>query len=238
MTHVLLPHDMPQPRLVFFLAMEEYLSSRSVSEEDWFFLWQTRPTVIVGRNQDLEAEVNLPWCREHQVEVYRRKSGGGCVYSDEGNLMLSAIVRDTNAQRAFQDCLDRLVGVLQAMGLPAVRSEHNDVMVGDRKVSGNACFARPDATIVHGTLLWKSNMDHLLQAITPSEAKLRKHGVQSVRQRVQNLYDLGLTDVEVVKQQLISSLCSAERVLTSDEISAISRIEAEYLDPEFILRSR
>lgn len=224
-----------QQRLVFYLALEEYLAGKG---EPAFFLWQTRPTVIFGRNQDMQAEVNIPWCEAHRVEMYRRKSGGGCVYSDEGNLMVSCIVSEHDAQKAFQAYLERLAGALRDFGLPAVTTSHNDILVNGLKVSGNACFAAKNATILHGTLLWKSNMDNLSQAITPSQEKLAKHAVQSVRQRVGNLYDMGVEDLDVLKKHLISSFCEGEYTLAQEEMSAVREIEADYLRPEFILRSR
>ena len=98
MTEVLLP-DSRDRRLTFFLAMEEYLA-RDV-REDLVFLWQTGPTVIFGRNQDMAAEVNVPFCEERGIALVRRKSGGGCVYSDRGNLMVSCITPDTNAAAVF-----------------------------------------------------------------------------------------------------------------------------------------
>ena len=58
-------------------------------EGEAFFVWQSEPTVIYGRNQVLENEVNMTYCQEYEVEVVRRKSGGGCVYSDKGNIMIS-----------------------------------------------------------------------------------------------------------------------------------------------------
>ena len=132
------------------------------------------------------------------------------MYSDEGNLMISCVMREHNAQEAFSQYLQRLVSILAEMGLPAVSSAHNDVLIGEHKVSGNACFIGKEATIVHGTLLWKSNMDNLTAAITPSKAKLAKHAVQSVRQRVTNLYEHGITDLEELKQHLIQGLSSPD----------------------------
>ena len=80
-----------------------------------------------------------------------------------------------------------LTDALRAMGLNAVTTVHNDILVDGKKVSGTACYALPNATIVHGTLMYDVNIEALEQAITPSAAKLRKHAVQSVRQRVTNI---------------------------------------------------
>ena len=113
-------------RLVYWLAMEEWAVEHA---PDTFFLWNVRPTVIFGRNQDMEAEVNVPYCLEHGIEMYRRKSGGGCVYADEGNLMISYITSQSDVNKAFDEYLSRLADALRSMGLDAVRTEHNDVLV-------------------------------------------------------------------------------------------------------------
>jgi lipoic acid synthetase/lipoate-protein ligase A len=216
--------------------MEEYLA-RHVQEEI-FFTWVVSPTVIFGRHQVIEAEVNIDYCEAHGIAMYRRKSGGGCVYADEGNLMMSLISPDKHSEQVFQSFLDRVSDVLQSLGLPAVKSEHNDIMVDGYKVSGNACYALPTGTIVHGTLLVDVNFDVLQQAITPSVQKLAKHGVQSVRQRVANLVDyVAFADVKTIDNintHLINALCARARALTSEEIEAIDEIEKSYLLPRFI----
>jgi len=212
-----------------------------------FFTWIVPPTVIFGRHQVMEDEVNMDYCRANGVQMYRRKSGGGCVYSDAGNLMLSYITPDTRSEQVFQHYLDSVAGALQQLGFAAAKSEHNDVLVGDRKVSGNACYALPTGTIVHGTMLFDVNFAALQQAITPSREKLSKHGVQSVRQRVANLKDLkapnvlndfkaqaALSDIHALSDYFISSFCTSSRTLTPEEISAIDALEQTYLDPAFI----
>ena len=237
MIHVLLPENSSKSRrLIFYLAMEEFVANHlekllPEGEEGAFFLWQSQPTVIIGKNQDLESEVNMSWCKEHGVDICRRKSGGGCVYSDGGNQMISCVLRERNAQDAFQYYLDRMVEILGALGLPAVSSTHNDVMIGEKKVSGNACCALKSGTIVHGTLLWKSNMDDLTAAITPSEAKLKKHAVQSVRQRVTNLWDWGIEDLGSLQNHLIKSLSMPSGVeirLRDEDVKEIEEIEKTY----------
>ena len=88
MKYVKLPED-KQHKLPFYLAMEEYLAEHC--GEDLLFTWQVEPTVIFGRNQVMLAEVNVDYCEQHHIQYYRRKSGGGCVYADKGNIMVSEI---------------------------------------------------------------------------------------------------------------------------------------------------
>lgn len=234
-------------RLVWYLAMEEYMAQH-VADQEIFFSWIVSPTVIFGRHQVMEDEVNIPFCREHGVQMYRRKSGGGCVYADRGNLMLSYITPDTHSEQVFQRYLDIISDALRQLGFPAVKSEHNDILIDGHKVSGNACYALPTGTIVHGTLLYNVDFSALQQAITPSKEKLAKHGVQSVRQRVGNLVDLqgmipdfeqhtnavAMQSIENIAKYFSDTLCNRSRALTPEEIAAIDVIEQTYLAPAFI----
>lgn len=159
-------------------------------QEPTLFTWIVSPTVIYGRHQSAEVEVNETYCAEHGIAVVQRKSGGGCVYADQGNLMISFVTPSTHSEQVFTDFLALVAKALQSRGLPAVTTDHNDILVNGHKVSGWACFTGPTGTIVHGTMLYDVNLDALQQAITPTREKLSKHGVASVRQRVANLRQL------------------------------------------------
>lgn len=233
MTYIQAPAD---KRLVWYLAMEEYLAKQV--DEELFVTWIASPTVIFGRHQVMEAEVNVDFCRANGIAMYRRKSGGGCVYADEGNLMMSMISPNKHSDEVFQQFLDKVSGVLHDLGFAAVKSEHNDIMVEGHKVSGNACYALPTGTIVHGTLLVNVDFEALQQAITPSVEKLAKHGVKSVRQRVANLSQYAAFDsiktLDALNAHLINALCVRTRELSNEEIETINIIEKTYLNPQFI----
>ena len=231
MLHIIAPSNR---RLVWYLAMEEYLAKHV--QEEMFVTWVVSPTVIFGRHQVMEAEVNIAFCQDNDIAMYRRKSGGGCVYADEGNLMMSLISPNTHSEVVFQSFLDSVSDVLRNCGFAAVKSEHNDIMVDGYKVSGNACYALPTGTIVHGTLLVNVDFNALQQAITPSVEKLAKHGVQSVRQRVANLSTLHHTPYTIsdISDILHDALCTRERQLSEEEIEAIDQIELSYMNPQFI----
>ena len=203
MKHVVLPTGQP---LQWYLDQEIRLAQDV--QEELFFCWVVEPTVIYGRHQDMQAEVNIDYCRARDIKVVQRKSGGGCVYADRGNLMLSFISPDTHSEAVFERFLAQVAEVLRSLGLNAVTTAHNDILVDGRKVSGNACYALPNATIVHGTLLYDVDLDALEHAITPSAAKLQKHAVQSVRQRVMNIRPLlpDISNIEELEQQFIHKL--------------------------------
>ena len=193
------------------LSLENYLEleTRMVKtvQEPTFFTWIVRPTVIYGRHQSAEVEVNEDYCVSHGIEVVQRKSGGGCVYADEGNLMISFITPSKHSERVFAETLSLIRNALASKGIPAVTTAHNDILVGEKKVSGWACYTTPTGTIVHGTMLYDVNLEALQQAITPTREKLNKHGVASVRQRVVNLreiHDFG--DIQAFRAELEKTL--------------------------------
>ena len=187
--------------LMDYLAMETDMVK--TIQEPTVFTWVVSPTVIYGRHQCAEAEVNEAYCHAHGIAVVQRQSGGGCVYADRGNLMVSFVSPSTHSQEVFDQFLVLLSGALRQLGYEAVTTAHNDVLVGDRKVCGTACYTTPTGTVVHASMLYDVNLTDLEAAITPSEAKLAKHAVASVRQRVRNLREIrDLGDMALFRQAL------------------------------------
>ena len=234
MKHVILPDDVRRS-LAFYLAMEEFVAREIEGEA--FFVWRVEPTVIFGRNQVLENEVNLEYCREHGVDVVRRKSGGGCVYSDLGNIMVSYISRRGDVSEVFDRYMTALTEALRALGVPAEKSGRNDILVEGRKISGNAFHQLPDRSIVHGTLLYSTDLDALTEAIRPPVEKLQRHGVESVRQRVMNLSeyvalmtesDDALKSPEALEEYLVGYFTDGEIVLNENDLEKIELITDTY----------
>jgi lipoic acid synthetase/lipoate-protein ligase A len=205
-----------------------------MQEPDCFFMWQVAPTVIFGRNQVVENEVNLDYCREHDIRVVRRKSGGGCVYADMDNLMLSMITDGDNVGFIFNRFVTMIQLVLHKMGVNATSTTHNDIMIGDRKVCGTAFYQLPGRSIVHSTMLYDTNMQHMLNAITPSAEKLEKKGIQSVRQRITLLKEHTQLSLNEIKRMIRDTLCDGELVLTAEQVTEIEKIEQSYLKQDFI----
>ena len=221
-------------RLSFYLAMEEYVARRLNTGDDCFFMWQVEPTVIFGRNQLIENEVNLDYCRQRGIATFRRKSGGGCVYADMGNVMLSYVTRDENVHFTFNRYVNRVALVLYKLGIEAKASGRNDILIEGRKVSGNAFYHIPGHSIVHGTMLYDTDMENMVGAITPSNAKLRSKGVESVRQHIALLKDYTSLSLDELKAFVRRELCQTEMVLTDSDIRSIEEMEQEYLSDEFV----
>ena len=232
-------------RLSFYLAMEEYTARHLNTGDDCFFMWQVKPSVIFGRNQLIEAEVNLDYCSRHGIEVYRRKSGGGCVYADMSNIMFSYVTQDEQVNFTFNRYINLVALMLCKLGVDARASRRNDILIATgsnpdtgemelRKVSGNAFYHIPGHNIVHGTMLYDTCMENMVGAITPSDEKLVSKGVKSVRQHIALLKDYISLSIDEFKDFVRRNLCQEEILLNSDDIAAIEAIEEEYLSDAFI----
>lgn len=227
-----LPDDRVR-RLSFYLAMEEYVA-RHMDERDFFFMWQVEPSVIFGRNQLIENEVNLEFCRNRGIRTYRRKSGGGCVYADMKNIMFSYITSEENVGFTFNRYINMVVLVLNRLGVDARANGRNDIMIGDRKVSGNAFYKLPGRSVVHGTMLYDTDMENMVGSITPTDGKLLSKGVRSVRQRIALLKDHIGMDMDEFKLFVRDNLCKNRVTLTESDVSAVEHIERGYLSDDFI----
>ena len=150
--------------------------------------------------------------------------------------MLSYITKGDDVSFTFNRFMTMLIFVLRKLGVEAVGTTHNYVMIGDKKVCGTAFYQMPGRSIVHSTMLYDTNMQHMLNAITPSAEKLQKKGIESVRQRITFLKDYIGLNIEELKEFIRQTLCSGEWQLTPKDVDAIRQIEQEYLSREFIQR--
>lgn len=221
-------------RLPFYLAMEEHLARTRDCDRGYFFMWRVDPTVICGRNQRMESEVDMDYCRREGIEVYRRKSGGGCVMADRNNVMFSYVTASDDVTGTFAQYTQSVAGMLRSLGLDASATSRNDILIGDRKVSGNAFYHLPGRSIVHGTMLYDFDAARMAKALTPSRAKLQSKGVQSAPMRVTSLsehLDMSLDEfIEYARRFLADST----EMMNDEDMAAIERIEAGYLRPEWL----
>lgn len=231
MIHALLPDDVVRP-LPFYLAMEEYLAG--LGNDDFFFMWQVDPTVIIGRNQHILSEVNLEYCNQRGINVVRRKSGGGCVYADMNNVMFSYVTTSDTVTTTFSRYTAMVAEMLCRLGIDATPGGRNDILIGGRKVSGNAFYHKRGRAILHGTMLYNTDIDEMLRAITPSSRKLTSKGVESVRSRVINLVEVSDMSLDDFKRQSAGLLCDSELQLTADDVVATEELSRPYYTREWL----
>ena len=170
------------------IAVENYLLSLPETDAVTLYLWKNRRTVVIGQNQNPFAECNVEALEADGGYLMRRRTGGGAVYHDDGNINFSFIATKALYDRGRQfSVLQRAVG---SFGLATELSGRNDVLCEGRKFSGNAFSKGRYQDLHHGTILIKGNIEDLQRYLKPKPAKLQKHGVSSVRSRVVNLSEL------------------------------------------------
>lgn len=225
--------DKLKRRLPFYLAMEEW-AARHLPAADYFFSWQVNPTVIFGRNQRIDLEVNLDYCRENNIETYRRKSGGGCVFADRHNIMFSYITPSEHISTTFSRYTGMIAEMLRSLGVDAKATGRNDITIDGLKVSGNAFYHIPGRSIVHGTMLYDTDMRHIANAITPSRSKLESKQVQSVEAHITTLNQYLNISLDTFHRYAINHLTDDELALTAEQIAEIDELSRPYYEPEWI----
>lgn len=178
----------PQYNPYLNIAIENYLLSRPADGNVTMYLWQNSRTVVIGQNQNPYAECNVGLIEQEGGYVMRRKTGGGAVFHDLGNLNFSFIAPYDLYDQARQFAV--LQRAVAAYGLETEVSGRNDVLCQGRKFSGNAFSKGTYQRLHHGTILIKTDVELLQRYLLVKPSKLQKHGVASVQSRVVNLSEL------------------------------------------------
>ncbi|KAF3025686.1 Biotin/lipoate A/B protein ligase [Neopestalotiopsis sp. 37M] len=198
------------------LSIEHSLLQKSAPESTVLFLYTNRPCVVIGRNQNPWLEVNLglvnpPGSFKRELEKWtdrkprqdasdvllvRRRSGGGTVFHDEGNVNYSVICppevfdRDRHAEM--------VVRALQSLGVETARvNERHDIVLDVNgssgaetyKISGSAYKLTRLRSLHHGTCLLSSpNLPNIGQYLrSPAAPYIMARGVESVRSKIRNV---------------------------------------------------
>lgn len=231
--YVEMPSSVEGKRAPFYLAAEEYIA-HNLPEDDYLFTWQIGPTVVMGRHQVAHLEVDLDFCRAEGIDVIRRKSGGGCIFADYNNIMVSRVTGSGPIEPIFQQYAEDVTACLNRLGAPVEVAGRNDIVLNGRKICGNAFYHLKDRNIVHGTMLYDTNERLMQGALTPDKAKMSSKGVTSVKSRVGFLKDYLSISVNELREELRRGLTDRSILLTDEDIQYIKAIEAEYYDPDYL----
>ena len=217
------------------LAFEEYVLAHR-TQGTYLILWQNKNSVIIGRNQNAEAEINRAFVDAHGIKVVRRNTGGGAVYHDLGNLNYSFITdADEPEKRSSAQFTAPVVQALCDLGLSAETSGRNDILVDGRKVSGTAQQLLKGRLLHHGTLLFDSDAAMIAGALNPDPTKFQSKGIQSVRSRVGNIRSALAEDMDIpsfwqyLKKALVKNGITPTS-LSAHELLQIQKLKEEKYD--------
>lgn len=232
------------------LALEEYLLKYfPLEENELFYLWQNKPSIIVGRNQNVFEEINLREAAKAGIPVIRRISGGGTVYHDLGNLNFTFLApyskENLNNYRKFTE---PIIKVLRELGIPASFYGKSDIRIGSKKISGNAQSFYLKRMIHHGTLLFASNLEKL-NLFLKAKGNYISKSVRSNPSATVNIKDYVPTDFNIsdlyqaLMDYIVGSLEANLIHLSTEDFEVVNKLKTEkYLtwdwnygeSPEFV----
>lgn len=216
------------------LAFEEYcFKNLPIDEDEFFYFWINEPSIIVGKNQNVHAEVNLDYINENKLKVVRRITGGGAVYHDLDNINYSYISKSKGAKKLdFKNYYQLIVDALNNMGINAELSGRNDITVDGLKIAGSSQSIWKDRVLSNCCILYNVNLEELSKALNVRPEKLISKGVKSVRARVTNikpLINLNLSTEEFLNKlqgEIFKNLNleGEEYILTPEELKGVEEI--------------
>ena len=173
----------------FNLALEEhYFRTRT---DDFFIVNINSPSIIIGKHQIANEEVNNRFVESRGVPVIRRISGGGTVYHDQGNINFAFISSgEPGAMVNFKKHTSPVTAFLNSLDVDARLEGKNDIRTGGLKISGNAEHVFKNRVLHHGTLLFNSTLTDLRDSLLMTEGRYTSRAVASNRTSVTNLTDL------------------------------------------------
>ena len=226
--------------IYFHLAAEEYLLKQET--DSVFMLWQDTPSVVMGKHQSVQLEVNREWAEEQQIQIARRFSGGGAVYHDLGNVNLT-FIETVSRLPDFSLYLHRILDFLKLIGLPAKGDERLGIYLDGLKISGSAQCVHKNRVLYHCTLLYDTNLAALNKVLNPEpmvddETLSSVYAVPSVRSEVTNIRrHLSAGTVTDFKEKAFQYFSKSQSVsaFTREEIEAVNQLrEEKYIQKEWI----
>lgn len=190
----------PYQNLAYEQCLFDYVDENSAI----IFLWQNENTIVIGKNQNVYAECKAEEFISSGGQIARRKSGGGAVYHDLGNLNFSILCRSEFLSKATYQKI--ISSALKLIGLQTEFNGRNDLLIDGRKFSGNAFYDNGRVCCQHGTVLVCSDLKKMSYYLTPAQSKLERHHIQSVASRVVNLASVSPSvTVEGIKAAIIQT---------------------------------
>jgi len=175
------------------MAIDEAVSEAVGADESpptiRFYGWKPR-AVSIGYFQSLVKEVDLEKCKEHCVDVVRRRTGGGAVFHDT-EITYSIIGKQElfpkDIIESYKEICGCIISGLESLGIIAEFKPINDIIVNGKKISGNAQTRRGGVLLQHGTLLCDVDVNKMFSLLKVPDEKIKDKMIATVKERVTSI---------------------------------------------------
>ncbi|MFB6076939.1 MAG: biotin/lipoate A/B protein ligase family protein [Candidatus Nanohaloarchaea archaeon] len=193
-----------------------------------FWEWPTR-SVIIGRFQAVRDEVYMDMADEYDVDVVRRTTGGGAMFTEPGRAVTYSLTLPQDAVTddivaSYRDLEDWSIAALNDIGVDASHQPVNDIVSGGRKVGGSAQARRDGAVLHHTMLAYDIDIPTMLKVLKVGEEKVSDKAIESAASRVAPITDHVDLPRSTVVDRMIEEFSQGRSVrsgaLTDAEIGA------------------
>ncbi len=198
-----------------------------------FYRWKPS-AVSIGTFQSMRKEVNVDRCRELGVDVIRRITGGGAVYHDfEGEITYSILgpmgMFPRGVRESYRLVCGWIISGLEQLGIKAAFAPINDIIVGGKKISGNAQTRRQGVLLQHGTILYNTDPRTMFNVLNVSSEKISDKMIKSAEERVTSVSSHSDASMQQLYEALLYGFTKDKEFefgnLSGDEQSSARELE-------------
>ena len=232
----------------FHFSVEDYIMQQAsfCNNNPIMIIWQTDRCIMLGNYQVAEAEIDMKYARLSDIDIIRRSSGGGTIFTDNGTAFVTLISPRLSTNNWQQTVSEKekftawLVAALNKMGISAISAGRNDIHLDGKKICGIAQYSRNKKVCTHASILYNTDLDVLDRILCVDDEKILSKAVTSVRSRVTNIVEhinASWTMSEfcdLLKMELSASQKTNEYTLTNGDLLEIDNIyKTKYGNPSW-----
>ncbi len=209
-----------------------------------FYRWNPS-AVSIGYFQSMEEEIDVKKCKALGVDHVRRRTGGGAVYHDfDGEITYSVIIPEEKFEKditkSYHVICSWIVDSLKKLGIESEFKPINDIIVKNKKISGNAQTRRNKVVLQHGTILYDVDVEKMFSLLKVPDEKIRDKMISAVKERVTRVLDHADIDREELYHAMIAGFTKGKDfefgLLTDEEEArAVQLAEERYSSEQWNL---
>ena len=229
-----------------------YHALAALDREALVFLSPATPYVCIGYHQDIEAEVDLDYCKSRHIPVFRREVGGGAVYLDGDQLFFQMIIAPNSSRvpahkgAFYRKFLQPVINTYRRIGIPVQYKPINDLIVNQRKISGTGVGEIENSLVFVGNLILDFEYDTMVRILKLSDEKLRDKVYKTMRDNLTTIRrELGETSSRQWDEQRLNNIMAeefqkildpfvAKKTIDNEVVAKISELNAKMLNPAWL----